>query len=150
MICWKFEIRLSHFNHGGNFVYIDDYQCKKASKKPPKKSLDETMNYYMSRLTNEHCLNSLLPIMDAAPINFLKFGRLLHWISLKKIPVYFFFFLVWKKQFFGLYILALISIWLSSFHNFHFNPYIFKLAIILVAVIISLTKNIYIANGLHY
>ena len=135
MICWKFEIRLSHFNHGGNFVYIDDYQCKKASKKPPKKSLDETMNYYMSRLTNEHCLNSLLPIMDAAPINFLKFGRLLHWISLKIFQYTFFFFCVWKKQFFGLFI---------------FIPYIFKLAIILVAVIISLKKNIYMANGLHY
>jgi len=55
-----------------------------------------------------------------------------------------------QKHFFGPYFFVIFSICFSSFHNFHFGQYIFKLVIILVIVIIPLTKNTYRVNGPNY
>jgi len=64
-------------------------------------------------------------------------------VSIINIFLKFFFFKRREKHFFGPYILIIFSI---SSISFHFNSNIFKTAMILVIVIISLTKNAYVVK----
>ena len=56
---------------------------------------------------------------------------------------------MWQKYHFGPYILGSQSIWSLHFGSSQFSPYYFQLAINLVPIVNSLTKNVYVANGFY-
>ena len=54
-----------------------------------------------------------------------------------------------QKYHFGLYILVSLSIWFPHFDSNQFGPYLFQLAVNLIPIVNSLTKNVYVVNEIH-
>ena len=55
----------------------------------------------------------------------------------------------WQKHHFSSYILSSQSIWSLHFSSSQFSPSYFQPTLNLVSTVNSLTKNAYMANGLH-
>ena len=66
-----------------------------------------------------------------------------------KFLLLFFLFFFWRKHHFGPYILGSQSIQFLHFGNSQFGPCYFQFAVNLIPTVNSLTKNVYVANGLH-